>query len=178
MSPPRPCRCREACPEADVVVGPLVDFSNPDSIRAFAADFLRQGRPLHNNAGALPGALEGACGLRLLGPRQNHQQRRWRQQLGACSHWQWLVASHGHCDPLIHVATAPLPCEGAWLHSASSNTPPYSLPSSPARSLLRRPAGAGVAMTSSRGYTKEGVAELCQVSRTCWHQLAALLFCR
>ncbi|PSC75141.1 Retinol dehydrogenase 12 isoform B [Micractinium conductrix] len=46
---------REAYPEARVEVGPLLDLGRPDSIRAFAAEWCRSGRPLHiliNNAGA------------------------------------------------------------------------------------------------------------------------------
>jgi hypothetical protein len=48
-------RIKQKYPDADVAAGPLIDFGDPTSIRGFAAEFKRQGRPLHilvNNAGA------------------------------------------------------------------------------------------------------------------------------
>ncbi|KAI7837586.1 hypothetical protein COHA_008599 [Chlorella ohadii] len=48
-------RIKQKYPDADVVKGPLMDFGDPASVRGFAAEYKRQGRPLHmlvNNAGA------------------------------------------------------------------------------------------------------------------------------
>ncbi|GAB4816237.1 hypothetical protein N2152v2_003283 [Parachlorella kessleri] len=49
-------RIRERFPKADVVEGPPLDMANPQSIRAFADEYICSGRELHilvNNAGAL-----------------------------------------------------------------------------------------------------------------------------
>ena len=148
--PPQPCHhpCREACPGAAVVLGPLVDFSDPDSIRAFAADYLRQGRPLHiliNNAGALPGAHFHLLTCRFLCTTEHlpleQQQHRCQLQLPSC---------RPACPP------AAGPAQSRGMHARAllpTGVPPF--PTAPA---------AAGAYDSSRNYTKGGVAELCQVS--------------